>query len=211
MHALLFSGMKAAQDHDCNFAANRLAVRFMPDVLTIIAASGVMIHFEGAAPNIDEKRRVLNAAQQEAALGFNQTLRAIIPKAALIATHSTSVASAPIALAAENLLVLDADEKARLLQPLSDLSSEIQSNVTATYFNSAAISAGLEVPFEQAVDATLGILVEEYGAPPFGQSFKRQASCSGTSSSDIWVSAIDRRAGCAAFPGSDAPSRKLLR
>ena len=107
--ALLFSGMTAAQDQGCNFAANPVAVRFTPDALTVIAASGVMIHFEGAALNIDEKPRVLNAAQQEAALGFDQTLRAIIPKAALIATHSTSVALAPIALAAENLLVLGAD------------------------------------------------------------------------------------------------------
>ena len=65
---------------------------------------------------------------------------------------------------ADELLVLDAAEKSRLLQPMTDLLKEIQTNASATYFNSAAISEDLEVAMTGAIEPTIVLLIEAYGA-----------------------------------------------
>ncbi len=133
---LLVSGMTAAQDERCRVASNTLEVLLTPDVLSVTAASGVTIQFAGASMLVDGTPRALSAAQPEATLAFDQTLREIIPNAAMIAADATSVARAAIASVADELLVLDAAEKSRLLQPMTDLFKEIQTNASATYFNS---------------------------------------------------------------------------
>ena len=161
---LLVSGLTAAQDERCRVASNTLEVLLTPDVLSVTAASGVTIQFAGAALMVDGKPRALSAAQQEATLGFDQTLREIIPNAAMIAADATSVARAAIASVADELLVLDAAEKSRLLQPMTDLLKEIQTNASATYFNSAAISEDLEVAMTGAIEPTIVLLIEAYGA-----------------------------------------------
>ena len=69
-----------------------------------------------------------------------------------------------MASVADELLVLDAAEKSRLLQPMTDLLKEIQTNASATYFNSAAISEDLEVAMTVAIEPTIVLLIEAYGA-----------------------------------------------
>jgi hypothetical protein len=168
--------MTAAQDERCRVASNTLEVLLTPDVLSVTAASGVTIQFAGAALMVDGKPRALSAAQQEATLGFDQTLREIIPNAAMIAADATSVARAAIASVADELLVLDAAEKSRLLQPMTDLLKEIQTNASATYFNSAAISEDLEVAMKGAIEPVSGLRESiDQQIAPSAQALKRRA------------------------------------
>jgi len=47
---------------------------------------------------------------------------------------------------------------------MTDLLKEIQTNASATYFNSAAISEDLEVAMTGAIEPTIVLLIEAYGA-----------------------------------------------
>ncbi len=160
---LLISGVAMAQNEACNFAT-AIDVLISPDVLTVTHASGTVVRFEGAQLQIDGTPRALNAMQQAAVLGLDRTVRAVIPELSLITTDSASVALEAVGLAADALLALDPDETAQLMQPLSELFSEIQSSITATYFNSSAINAELKTNFEQTVESTVAVLKKAHGA-----------------------------------------------
>lgn len=152
------SCMTAAQDKGYRFASNTLKILLTPDLVNAVAVSGVTIWFSGPALIVDAKPRALSAAHQDATPGFGKTLEEILPNAAMIAADSTSVALAAIVPATDDLRVLDAAEKARLLLPKTRLVLEIQLDASEFYFNSAVVSTDLEVALTFAIEPAIALL-----------------------------------------------------